>query len=104
MYAVFKLGGNQHRARVGDLLKVQKLEGEVGGKVEIQEVLLVNREEGVLVGTPVVPGARVFAEIVKQGKEKTIIVQKFKRRKKYRRRNGHRQLFTQIRVTDVVVP
>jgi len=103
MYAVFKLGGNQHRVEVGDLLKVQKLSGAVGEKLEIAEVLLVKRDNDALVGTPVVSGARVLAEIVKQGKDKTIIVQKFKRRKKYRRRNGHRQLFTQIRITDVVV-
>ena len=103
MYAVFKLGGTQHRASVGDMLKVQKVDGEVGQTLEIEEVLLVRKDEDSLVGAPHVSGARVLAEIVGQGRHKKVLIQKFKRRKKYRRKLGHRQHFTQIRITDVVV-
>ncbi|MBM4353944.1 MAG: 50S ribosomal protein L21 [Deltaproteobacteria bacterium] len=104
MYAVFKLGGNQHRATVGDVLKVQKVTGEVGQSLEISEVLLVKKDEAAVVGTPFVAGAKVVAEILAQGREKTMIIQKFKRRVKYRRRNGHRQPYTRIRITGVMVP
>jgi len=104
MYAVFKLGGTQHRASVGDMLRVEKLDGEVGQTLEIEEVLLIGKGEESLVGSPHVSGARITAEIVDQGRHKKVLVQKFKRRRKYRRKMGHRQHFTQIRITDVVVP
>jgi large subunit ribosomal protein L21 len=104
MYAVFKCGVTQHRASVGDLVKVQLMQGEVGARIEIAEVLLVKKDEGALIGTPLVEGAKVFAEIVANGRDKKIIVQKFKRRKKYRRKAGHRQPFTRLKITDVVVP
>ena len=104
MYAIFKCGGTQHKAAVGDLVKVQLMGGEVGSKVEIEEVLMVKQEEGALIGTPLVPGAKIFAEIVANGRDKKVIVQKFKRRKKYRRKAGHRQPFTRLKITDVVLP
>jgi len=104
MYAVFKLGGTQHRASVGDVLKVQKCEGDEGQTIEIGEVLFVRKEDDTMVGSPTVDGARVLAEIVRQGRHKKVLVQKFKRRKKYRRKAGHRQYFTEIRITELVLP
>ena len=104
MYAVIKLGGNQHRTEVGDVLKVQKLDGEVGSIIEVSDVLLVKKDEAMLVGKPLVAGAKVLGEILQQGRDKTILIYKFKRRQNYRRKNGHRQMFTKVRITDVVVP
>jgi large subunit ribosomal protein L21 len=104
MYAVFKFGGRQHKAGIGDVLSVQKVDGEVGNKFEIDQILMVRKDDGLMMGTPTVDGAKVFAEILQQGRDKKILVQKFKRRKKYRRKAGHRQQMTRIKITDVVVP
>ncbi len=105
MYAVIKLGGNQHKAAVGDVLKVQKLPGEEGQVIEVPDVLLVRKDDDeVLLGRPLVPGATVKAEILRQGRDKTILVYKFKRRKNYRRKRGHRQYFTTVRITELLVP
>jgi len=104
MYAVFKLGGNQHKASVGDVLEVDLLSGEVGDKVEIEDVLLLAKDGETIVGAPGVDGAKVVYEIVGHGRQKKVLVVKFKRRKKYRRKAGHRQQFTSIKITDVVAP
>jgi large subunit ribosomal protein L21 len=103
MYAVFKLGGTQHSATVGDVLDVQKVEGEVGHKFEIAEVLCLRKDDQPLVGTPLVQGAKVVAEIVRQSRAGKVVVIKFKRRKNYRRKRGHKQPMTRIKVTDIVV-
>jgi large subunit ribosomal protein L21 len=102
MYAVIKTGGKQYRVSEGDTLRVEKLEGDVGAKIELTEVLMVGGDT-VTVGKPLVKGAVVTAEIVAQDRAKKIIVFKFKRRKNYRRKNGHRQPFTELRVTGVSV-
>jgi large subunit ribosomal protein L21 len=104
MFAVIKVGGSQHRVAVGEEMKVERLAGEVGQKLEFGEVLLLSREEGCVVGTPNVAGAKVVAEIVGQGRGKTVDVCKFKRRTKYRRKNGHRQEYTKLKVTEIVAP
>jgi large subunit ribosomal protein L21 len=104
MYAVFKCGGTQHKAAVGDVVQVQYLEGDVGQKIELAEVLLVKKDDTALVGRPLVEGAKVFAEILTHGRAKKIIIQKFKHRKNYRRKAGHRQPYTRLKITDVVIP
>lgn len=104
MYAVFTLGGTQHRASVGDVITVNSLTGEVGEKVEIADVMLLNKDGEVTVGTPNVEGARVFGEIVSHKRDKKVMVVKFKRRKKYRLKRGHRQDLTTVKITDVVLP
>jgi len=104
MYAVFKLGGNQHRAQVGDTFKVQRLDGQVGDKVEITDIFMVRKDEKMVLGTPMVAGAKVVAEIVGQGREKKVLVMKFARRNSYRRKVGHRQPFTKVTIRDVIVP
>ncbi len=104
MYAVFKLGGNQHRATVGDIVKVQKLDGDVGATVEVTDVLMVRTDKKAIVGTPTVAGAKIIGEIVDQGRDKKVTVVKFKRRKDYRRKQGHRQYFTTVKITEVVIP
>ena len=101
MYAVIKTGGKQYRVTEGDTLKVEKLPGTVGESLEFPEVLAIGEGIGVKVGTPTVEGARVVAEIVEQGKDKKVIVFKKKRRKGYRKRQGHRQSFTGIRIKEI---
>lgn len=103
MYAVFVSGGKQHRARSGDLLRLEKVDGDVGAAVEFDRVLLVGGEGEPKVGAPTVEGAKVSAEIVKQGRGKKIIVFKRKRRQNYRRLRGHRQHFTDVRITNISV-
>jgi large subunit ribosomal protein L21 len=100
MYAVIKTGGKQYRVNQGDRLRVEKLQGAVGDTVELAEVLMLGGET-VSIGTPLVSGAKVSAEIVSQGLGKKIIVFKMRRRKRYRRKNGHRQPFTELRVTGI---
>ena len=101
MYAVIAAGGKQYRVAEGETVKIEKIEGEAGKKVTFKEVLLVKKGEEVRVGKPNVAGASVEAEIVSQGRERKIIVFKYKRRKNYRKRNGHRQPYTALKVTAI---
>ncbi len=101
MYAVIKTGGKQYRVSQGDILKVEKLDGEVGSSIEIGEVLAVGEGEGIKVGAPTVEGAMVVAEILAQGKNKKVIIFKKRRRKGYAKKQGHRQLFTSIKINEI---
>jgi large subunit ribosomal protein L21 len=100
-YAVIRTGGKQYRVAPGDVIRIEKLDGESGAEVEFTEVLMTADGDAVRVGTPLVPGARVTAQVVQQGKAKKVLVFKKKRRKNYRRHRGHRQLFTAVRVTGI---
>jgi large subunit ribosomal protein L21 len=104
MYAVIQTGGKQYRVEPGQTLSVEKLPGELGDVIDFNDVLLVAAEDKVTVGRPMVNGAKVTAEIVEHGKDKKVTVFKFQRRKNYRRRYGHRQLFTSIKINEVVAP
>jgi large subunit ribosomal protein L21 len=101
MYAIVETGGKQYRVQPGEELRVESLPGEVGAVVELNQVRLVHGDAGLVVGRPWVEQARVLAEIVRQGRTRSIMVFKKKRRKNYRRTRGHRQGFTQLRVTDI---
>ena len=101
MYAVVRTGGKQYRLGIGDSVKVEKLPNEIGNIVELSQILMVSDGGEVKVGTPLVNGASVKAEIVGHGRDKKIRVFKMKRRKKYRRTQGHRQAFTQLKVTEI---
>ncbi|MSP23664.1 MAG: 50S ribosomal protein L21 [Myxococcales bacterium] len=103
MYAVIKTGGKQYRVSEGDLLHVEKLGGGPGDAITFAEVLLVGGGDAVKVGRPMVPGAHVSAQIVAQEKDEKIIVFKFRRRKNYRRKQGHRQKFTAVKITGITV-
>lgn len=103
MYAIIQAGGNQHKVSEGDVIRVEKMEGEVGKVVEFRDVLFVSKPDGVHVGSPSVKKARVKAEIVAQGKRKKIIVFKKKRRKGYKRKQGHRQLYTGLRIKEIKI-
>ena len=100
MYAVIKTGGKQYKVSAGDLLKVEKLDGAVGDSIELNEVLMVGGEE-VKIGTPLLPNAKVTAQIVEQGKDKKILVFKSKRRKNTRKKYGHRQPLTRLKITNI---
>lgn len=102
MFAVIQTGGKQYRVAQGDRLRVEKLPGDVGANVTFDKVLLVGGDS-VKVGNPLVSGAKVSAEIVAQGRDKKVIVFKFKRRKNYRRKQGHRQPYTELKITGVTV-
>ena len=104
MYAVIKTGGKQYRVAQGDKLRVEKLIGDVGTTVTFGDILMVSGGgDSITIGTPHVAGARVEAKIVAQDRDKKIIVFKFRRRKNYRRKNGHRQPFTALEITNVTV-
>lgn len=100
-YAVIRTGGKQYRVTQGELLRVESLPGEVGSDITFPDVLLTSAEGAVHIGTPLVPGASVTARVVEHGKEKKIIVFKKKRRKGYRRKQGHRQHFTAVQVKSI---
>ena len=103
MYAIIQTGGKQYRVSPGDVLRVERLPGERGDEVVLDQVLLVADGVTVQVGQPLVPDATVRSRIVRQGQAKKILVFKKKRRKNYRRKQGHRQLFTALQIDEIVV-
>jgi len=100
MYAVIRTGGKQYRVSEGERLRVEKLDGQVGESLQFDQVLMLGGET-VQIGKPLVTGAKVTAEIVAQDRAKKIIVFKYRRRKNYRRKAGHRQPFTELKVTAI---
>jgi large subunit ribosomal protein L21 len=101
MYAVVSTGGKQYKVQKGETLRIEKIQGEVGSKVTLDKVLLVADGENIRVGQPVIEKAAVQASIVEQDKAKKILVFKYKRRKRYRRKQGHRQPYTAIRIDGI---
>ena len=101
MYAILETGGKQYRVTEGDVITVEKLPGEAGDTVEFDKVLLMNDGSDVKVGTPYLDGTKVFGEIVESGKGDKIIVFKYKSKKDYRRKQGHRQPFTAVEITSL---
>ena len=101
MFAVLNTGGKQYKVSQGDLIEVEKLESNTGDTIILDQVLMVGEGENIEVGSPFLPGCKVTGEVVEQGKGAKIIVFKKKRRKNYRRKNGHRQLFTQLKITEI---
>ena len=101
MYAVVATGGKQYRVKEGDVIFVEKLNAEVDSTVELTEVLAVSNGESLKVGAPVVEGAKVVAKVLAQGKAKKVVVFKYKPKKDYRRKNGHRQPYTKLVVEKI---
>lgn len=101
MYAVIESGGKQHRVVEGEVLKVELLEQAEGDKIEFNEVLMIGAGDDVKVGAPFVAGGKVTAEIVGHGRGDKIRIIKFRRRKHYRKQQGHRQWYTQIKITGI---
>ena len=103
VYAVVKTGGKQYRVTPGDLIDVEKLPTYTGATVELSEVLLVSRDGEVTVGSPLVPNARVVGEVEDQGRGTKLVVFKFKAKTRQRKKTGHRQSYTRLRVKDILV-
>jgi large subunit ribosomal protein L21 len=101
IYAVVKTGGKQYRVAQGDIVKVEKLEGQIGDKVDLSEVLFIGGNGEAKIGMPTVTQAKVTAEIVDQSKAKKVIVFKKKRRKGYSRKRGHRQQLTVLKIVEI---
>ncbi len=101
MYAIIETGGKQYRVEAGSTIQVERLPGDVGGLINLDQVRLVHGEAGLVVGQPLVQGATVTAEIVRHGRTRSITVFKKKRRKNYRRTRGHRQGFTKLLVKEI---
>jgi large subunit ribosomal protein L21 len=101
MYAVIQTGGKQYKVKPGEELSVEKLDGKVGDEVYLDKVLLVSKEDKVIVGRPVVENAKVVAKITRQARGPKIVVFKYKRRKRYRKKQGHRQEFTGLKITEI---
>ncbi len=102
MYAVIETGGKQYRVQEGDTVFVEKLQGDDGDKVTIDTVLLVSNDGNIDVGKPYLEGSKVEAEILEQGKAKKIIVFKYKPKKDYRKKQGHRQPYTKLKINSIV--
>lgn len=100
MYAVVLTGGKQYRVQEGDVIYVEKLNADVDSSVKL-DVLAVGKEEGLVIGKPVVEGASVEAKVLGEGKAKKIIVFKYKRKKDYRRKQGHRQPYTKLQIEKI---
>ncbi|MBM4294132.1 MAG: 50S ribosomal protein L21 [Deltaproteobacteria bacterium] len=102
MYAIIQTGGKQYRVSPGDVLRVERLPGERGDEITLDQVLMVSDGQEFRVGVPLVENAAVKTRILQQGKAKKVVVYKKKRRKNYRRRQGHRQLFTALQIQEII--
>ena len=103
MYAIIASGGKQYRVKEGDLLRLEKIDGDLGSTVSFDQVLMISDGEAVQLGRPVLEGASVHAHIVEQDRAKKILVFKFKRRKRFRKKQGHRQPFTAVQIDRIEV-
>lgn len=101
MYAVIEAGGKQHRVIEGETLKLEKLDAATGETIEFDRVLMIGEGEGVKIGAPVVEGGKVTAEVVSHGRHDKVRIVKFNRRKHYRNETGHRQWYTEVKITGI---
>ncbi|MGI6113550.1 MAG: 50S ribosomal protein L21 [Mahellales bacterium] len=101
MYAIICTGGKQYKVQEGDIIYIEKLNSQQGDTVSFEEVLAVGGEEGIKIGTPVLQGAKVEAKVLDHGKGKKIIVYKYKAKKDYRRKQGHRQPYTKVEISKI---
>lgn len=104
MYAVFKLSGYQFSVEEGAIVKVPFQDVEKGSKIDIDDVLLIKDNDNAMIGNPYVDGAKIEAEVLDSGKSDKVRVYKYKRRTKYRRRQGHRQQYSEIKITRIIAP
>ncbi len=101
MYAVFQSGGKQHRVAEGQTVRLEKVELEAGASIEFSEVLLISNGEDIKIGAPYVDGGKVTAEVVGHGRGEKVKIVKFRRRKHSRKQAGHRQWFTEVKITGI---
>ena len=103
MYTIIQVGSKQYKVKVGDTICTEKIDSKVGEKIELKDVLLIKDENKLLVGRSLLSGARVIAEVKEQGRGKKIVIGKFKRRKGYRRKAGHRQEYTKLLIKEIII-
>ena len=101
MYAVFQTGGKQYRAKQGDVLKIEKLELDAGSDVAFDHVMMLGEGDDVQIGTPTVAGAVVSGKVLSQGRADQVHIVKFRRRKHFRKQQGHRQYYTEVEITAI---
>tara|TARA_Y100000310_G_scaffold300321_1_gene335916 strand:+ start:2240 stop:2551 length:312 start_codon:yes stop_codon:yes gene_type:complete len=101
MLAIIKTGGKQYKVSPGDKIKIEKIVGKEGKAISFKDVLLVEKSKKLEIGTPVVKGAKVSAKILSQGKGDKVIVFKYKPKTRYKKKTGHRQLFTEVEITKI---
>jgi large subunit ribosomal protein L21 len=101
MYAVIVSGGKQHRVVEGETLKLEKIDAATGDNVEFDQVLMVGGGDDIKIGTPVVEGGKVTAEVLNHGRHKKVKIVKFNRRKHHRKETGHRQWYTEVKITGI---
>ncbi|MDB5083988.1 MAG: ribosomal protein [Bacilli bacterium] len=101
MYAIVETGGKQYKVQQGDVLYIEKLEAEEGASVNFDKVLIISKDDGVVVGSPLIQGASVSAKVVSHGKAKKIIVFKYKAKKNYHKKQGHRQPYTKVEIEKI---
>jgi large subunit ribosomal protein L21 len=101
MYAVIQTGGKQYRVQEGELLKIETLEAEAGQEVEFDKVLLIQSDDGIKVGKPFVEGGKVTATVTTHGRHPKVKIVKFRRRKHYMKQAGHRQNYTEVKITGI---
>lgn len=101
MYAVFQSGGKQHRVAEGQVVRLEKIEAEKGSNIDFDKILLIGEGEDLSLGAPYLQGAKVTGEVVEQGRGKKIKIVKFRRRKHHRKQMGHRQWFTEVKITKI---
>lgn len=101
MYSIIETGGKQYKVSEGDIIKIEKIQGKVGDQIELKDVLLVCQGSDIKVGNPKLENAKVMGEILDHDKDKKVVVFKHKRRKNYRKKQGHRQEFTNIKITSI---
>ena len=104
MYAVIQTGGKQYRVQPGDKVTIEQVPGTAGDAIQFDKILMISTDESVAVGRPLVEGAKVTGQIVEHHRGPKLVVYKFKRRKNQRKRNGHRQNYTTVRIGEVVAP
>lgn len=103
MYVIFASGGKQHCAEKGEILKLEKLDAEIGATVEFDKILFVGEDGKSQAGSPYVSGARVLGEVIEHGRNDKVNIIKFRRRKHYMKRQGHRQWFTAVRINEILL-
>lgn len=101
MLAVIKTGGKQYIVSKGDEIKIEKIKGKKGDKIEFTDVLLVEKNKKTELGTPKIKGAKVIGQILEQGKEDKVIIFKYKSKKRYKKKTGHRQPYTKVKITEI---
>ena len=100
-FAVIQTGGKQYKVKASEILKIEKLDKEISSKIEFNEVLAYGNDKSIEIGSPIIKGAKVEAELIKNGKNRTVLIFKKRRRKNSRKKNGHRQEFSLIKISKI---